>query len=114
MISIIGYIEVDPADRDRLVASTVDLQRATREQEPGCIAYAMAADPVDAGRITIVELWESADDLAAHFQHPNFFATGAALRGAPRVGGHIEKYRIDAAAPVRDEAGNYSTSFAGD
>ena len=114
MISILGYIDVDPADRDRLVASTVDLQRATREDEPGCILYAMAADPVDPGRITIVELWDSAASLAAHFEHPNFFATGAVLRSVPRLGGQIEKYRIDAVAPVKDAGGNYSTSFETD
>lgn len=114
MIAIIGHIDVDPADRDRLVASTVDLQRATQTEEPGCLAYTMAADPVDAGRITIVELWNSAEALDAHFQHPNFFATGQALRAAPRRGGSTLKYRIDAVDQVKGADGLATTRFQPD
>jgi quinol monooxygenase YgiN len=114
VIAIIGHIDVDPADRDRLVASTVDLQRSTREDEPGCLNYTMAADPVDPGRISIVELWESAAALDAHFQHPNFFATGDALRAAPRLGGSAVKYRIDAAEPVRGADGQATATFTGE
>jgi quinol monooxygenase YgiN len=114
VIAIIGHIDVDPADRDRLVASTVDLQRSTREDEPGCLNYTMAADPADSGRISIVELWESAAALDAHFQHPNFFATGDALRAAPRLGGSAVKYRIDAAEPVRGADGQATATFTGE
>src|SRR4029453_16368382 len=104
MIAIIGHIDVDPAARDRLVGSTAELQAAARD-EPGCVVYTMSADPVRPGRITIVELWESAEALDAHFQHPNFHATGAALRAEPRLGGSVMKYRIDAVAPVRGDDG---------
>ena len=111
MIAIIGHVDVDPAVRDALVASTADLQASTANDEPGCVVYTIGADPADAGRIRIVELWESADALAAHFQHPNFFATGEALRAAPRLGGSAMKYRIDASAPVRGADGQVSVSF---
>jgi len=111
MIAIIGHIDV-PADvRDELVAATVDLQNATRRDEPGCVVYTITADPADAQRIAIVELWESADALDAHFLHPNFAATGEALRGATRLGGSAIKYRIDAVAPVRGPDGVVTTSF---
>jgi quinol monooxygenase YgiN len=111
VIAIIGHIDVDPAARARLVASTVDLQRSTRQDEPGCLNYTMAADPADPGRISIVELWESAEDLDAHFRHSNFLATGDALRAAPRLGGSAIKYRIDAAEPVRGADGQATASF---
>jgi quinol monooxygenase YgiN len=111
MIAIIGHIDVDPADRDRVVATTAELQRSTQESEPGCVVYTIAADPSDPGRIRIVELWESAETLDAHFQHPNFFATGEAMRTVPRLGGSAMKYRIDAVAPVRGEDGVATTSF---
>lgn len=111
MIAIIGHVDVDPAVRDRLVASTVDLQRATERDEPGCVVYTIAADPADSGRIRIVELWESSDALDAHFRHPNFTATGAALRAEERLGGSAMKYRIDAAAPVRGADGAVTASF---
>ncbi len=112
MIAIIGHIDVDPAVRDRLVASTADLQRATASDEPGCVVYTISADPADAGRIRIVELWESADSLDAHFQHPNFHATGAALRTEPRLGGSAMKYRIDAVDGVRGPDGQATSTFA--
>jgi quinol monooxygenase YgiN len=112
MIAIIGHIDVDPAARDGLVASTVDLQRATQLEEPGCVVYTIAADPVDAGRIRIVELWESAEALDAHFEHPNFHATGAAMRATPRLGGSAVKYRIDAVDQVRGADGVATSRFA--
>jgi quinol monooxygenase YgiN len=111
VIAIIGYIDVEPAERDRLVASTIELQRSTRDDEAGCLNYTIAADPADPSRISIVELWDSAESLSAHFDHPNFFATGEALRAAPRLGGSALKYRIDACEPVRDASGTASASF---
>jgi quinol monooxygenase YgiN len=111
MIAIIGHLDVDPSVRDQLVASTVDLQRSTERDEPGCIVYTIAADPADHGRIRIVELWESAEALDAHFVHPNFRATGEASRAEPRLGGSALKYRIDASDPVRGPDGTASTHF---
>lgn len=111
MIAIIGHLDVDAAARDQLVESTIELQQATRRDEPGCIAYTIAADPVDAGRIVITELWESDDALEAHFRHPNFFATGDALRAHPRRGGTAMKHRIDASADVRGSDGVPTASF---
>jgi quinol monooxygenase YgiN len=97
--------------RDRLVAATADLQRSTQTDEPGCLVYTIAADPADAGRIRIVELWESTEALEAHFQHPNFRATGAALSVEPRLGGSAMKYRIDAVDEVRGPDGKVSARF---
>lgn len=111
MITIIGHIDVDPSERDALVARTAELQQRTRTDEPGCLTYCLGADPVDAGRIQIVELWADAASLDAHFRHPNFFATGEALRSGTRRGGAVMKYRIDAADGVRGPDGNASTRF---
>ena len=111
MIAIIGHIDVDPAVRDELVVSTVDLQLATQRDEPGCVVYTISADPADSGRIRIVELWESAEVLDAHFEHANFAATGEVLRVAPRLGGTAMKYRIDAVDGVRGPDGIATSRF---
>jgi quinol monooxygenase YgiN len=111
MIAIIGYIDVDPGARDEVVASTADLQRSTEQDEPGCAAYTICADPANPGRIRITELWESAEALDAHFEHPNFFATGAAIRAVSATGGSVSKYRIDAADSVRGPDGNVTSTF---
>jgi quinol monooxygenase YgiN len=112
MIAIIGWIDVDPADRDRVVADTVALQRSTREDEAGCLTYTITADPANPARIQIVELWRNAATLEAHFQHPNFAATGAAMRAYPRTGASSMKYRIDAADQVRNSEGVATTRFS--
>ena len=91
MIVIAGWIDVDPAVRDELVAASVPLQRSTRDDEPGCLAYVFAADPAVDGRIHIYEQWATAADLDAHFQHPNFHATGELLRSQPRLGGETHE-----------------------
>lgn len=111
MIAILGHIDVDPSVRDEVVASTVELQRATQTEEPGCVIYTISADPVDPGRIRIVELWESPESLDAHFQHPNFFATGDAMRKVERLGGTALKYHVDAVDPVRGPDGNATSRF---
>jgi quinol monooxygenase YgiN len=111
MIAILGHIDVEPDKRDALVASTVDLQRATQTDEPGCVIYTISADPADSGRIRIVELWESAEALDAHFAHRNFAAAGAALRVEPRIGGSAVKYRIDAVDAVKGADGTASSQF---
>lgn len=111
MIAILGHIDVDPAARDQVVAATVDLQRATRDDEPGCLSYVIAADPVHPGRIQITELWDTAESLDAHFRHPNFRATGEAMRATPRLGGSAVKYRIDAVDQVRGPDGQATAAF---
>lgn len=111
MIVIIGHIDVDPAERDRIVHATIELQRSTQRDEPGCLVYTIAADPAHDGRIRITELWESAEALEAHFRHPNFAAGSELMRSVPRLGGSAMKYRVDAVAPVRRDDGQPSASF---
>lgn len=105
MIIISGWMELDPAERDRVIAESAPLQAATRNDEPGCIAYALCCDPVEAGRVSVYECWESPEALEAHFQHPNFFATGALLRAHARPGGQVMKHRIEVSDAVRGPDG---------
>lgn len=114
MIAIAGHIDlVDASERDDCVAATADLQRASRDDEPGCLAYALSADPVVPGRIQVFELWSDEASLAAHFAHPNFAATKAVLGGFRRGPSAVRKYRIDLDAPVYDETGRPRADFAG-
>ena len=92
----------DPAQRDALVARTADNQRATREGEPGCLAYCFAADPVHDDLIQVYELWESEESLHAHLQHPNYFEMRNLLAAGGLVSADSRKHRIDRTAPVYD------------
>jgi quinol monooxygenase YgiN len=101
-IIIAGYLDVHPDDRDACVAASVSYQQATRDEEPGCLAYVFGADPCIPGRIQIFELWENTATLAAHFAHPNYFGMRDMLGQYRRVGGSIAKFRTDLSEPVYD------------
>ena len=108
---IAGWIDVDPAAVTNWSrqASLCSSRRETTK--PGCLAYVIAADPVVDGRIHIYEHWATAADLDAHFQHPNFQATGELLRSQPRLGGDNIKIHVDRTGPVRDPDGSASATY---
>tara|TARA_B100000029_G_C17566520_1_gene955236 strand:- start:224 stop:592 length:369 start_codon:yes stop_codon:yes gene_type:complete len=68
-------------DRNDAVEKTADVQAATRNEEPGCLAYCFAPDPAEPTHIQVYELWTDADNLAAHFNHPNYAAMVEILHG---------------------------------
>lgn len=104
MIIIAGYLEfADQAGRDGVVAASLDHQQATRDDEPGCVAYVFSADPCDGRRVQIYEAWRDESSLAAHFEHPNYSNMREVLRMAERTGGDILKHRVDLSEPVYDE-----------
>ncbi len=104
-VIIAGEIDVPPDRRDACLAAIAELQLATRRDEPGCLAYVFSADPVTPGRIVVYERWESAESLLAHFQHPNYHATRQQLGAFGLTGATVERFRVDAAAPVYDPDG---------
>lgn len=93
-------VVADESRRDEVVASTADTQHATRAEEPGCLVYCFAADPVLADVIQVYELWESEDALQAHLEHPNYVAMRELLAAAGLVSAESRKHRIDKTAPV--------------
>jgi quinol monooxygenase YgiN len=113
VIAIAGTIGfASPAVRDSAVAESVDLQRSTRNDEPGCLAYVFAADPADPTVVQVYELWTDEASLAAHFEHPNYTAMRQLLRRHERSGtSSTAKYRIDRSAPVYGPDGVPSASF---
>ena len=90
----------DPARRDEAVAASVPWQQATREDEPGCLAYCFAADPVQSDTIQVYELWADAESLDAHFLHPNYLAMRDLLGRIGLKSASARKLRVDATAPV--------------
>jgi quinol monooxygenase YgiN len=113
MILIAGTIDfVDQANRDGAVAAAVELQQSTRDTEPGCAAYSFAADSGVANRVQVFESWVDEASLAAHFEHPNFWAMKELLGRFERAGTSVvAKYRTDATAPVYGPDRKPSASF---
>lgn len=75
MIVVAAQLDFASQDiRDAAVAASAHIQKATRDDEPGCHAYCFAPDPCEPRRIQVYELWEDEASLAAHFVHPNYLA----------------------------------------
>ncbi len=115
MIVVAGTIGfASQEQRDAAVAATIDLQRSTRDDEPGCLAYCFGPDPVDATVVQVYELWVDEASLAAHFEHPNYTAMRRVLRLFERSGpSSTAKYRVDAVASVYSADGVPSAQFSG-
>jgi quinol monooxygenase YgiN len=65
VIIVAGALEVDPDQRDAFLAGRLDGMRASRA-EPGCIEYTLSADPLQPGRVVLLERWESQESLNTH------------------------------------------------
>lgn len=69
MLIIAGTITVDPAARDRFIASRRPTVAKARARH-GCLDYAFSADAVDPACVRLFERWEGQEDvdgwLAAH------------------------------------------------
>ena len=110
-IFITGTIAIEPGRRDALLAAIGPLVRATRDEEPGCLEYAFTADTVEDDRIVVLERWRDEATLAAHFEHPNFFATKSTLHEYGSGASVINKYRVDLSGPLRDSERRYRADF---
>jgi quinol monooxygenase YgiN len=104
MILIAGTIDfVDGTNRDGAVAAAVELQQSTRDTEPGCLGYSFAADSGMPNRVQVFESWADEPSLAAHFEHPNFWAMKELLGRFERAGASVvAKYRCDLTGPIYD------------
>ncbi len=101
LIAVDAIITIaDPSKRQELIERTAPIQQATRDDEPGCLIYCFAADPCRDDVIQVYELWESAEDLAAHLVHPNYFDDAHDARR-----GRSRRRRRQQAPHRRDRAG---------
>ncbi|MFI5915141.1 putative quinol monooxygenase [Dactylosporangium sp. NPDC051541] len=95
MLIVAGAGYVDPAQRTALLELLVPAVRAVRD-EPGCLDYQLAADPVEADRVNIFERWASPDDLNAHL--------ALVARSAPPMEAvrrvEIVRYEVSSAGPL--------------
>src|SRR5437764_14806396 len=64
MLIVSGYLVRDPADRDAHVMASAGAVRLAR-QAPGCLDFAVSADPVDPTRVNVFERWAGPEDLDA-------------------------------------------------
>ena len=104
MIIISGTIDFnDEENRNAALEASRAPQQATRDDEPGCLAYCFSADPCVSNRVQVYELWSNGDDLDAHFEHDNYHNMRLVLRNSGMTESDTRKYRIDAHDPVYGE-----------
>jgi quinol monooxygenase YgiN len=65
MIVVAGFFDVAEGDR-RAYLDSKSAQAADTRQETGCREYAFSADDANAGRVRLIEFWDSMADLQAH------------------------------------------------
>ncbi|MGO1975060.1 MAG: putative quinol monooxygenase [Propionibacteriaceae bacterium] len=64
MIIVSGHLSVAPAERDAYLADCVPIVEQAR-RTAGCLDFTLSADLLDAGRINILERWESLEAVEA-------------------------------------------------
>jgi quinol monooxygenase YgiN len=111
MIVIAGTISIPAERRAGCLEASVAWQQATRRDEPGCLAYVFAADPVDDAVISVYELWDGPDNLEAHFVHENYWAMRKVFAEHGITGASVQKFRTDAVAPVYGSDGVATARF---
>jgi quinol monooxygenase YgiN len=58
MVIVAGHLVVHPEQRDDYLRACIDVLRLGR-RAPGCLDFAISADPIEPGRINVFERWES-------------------------------------------------------
>lgn len=88
MLIIAGHLIVDLADRNRYVTDcAIAVEQARRA--PGCLDFAVTADPLDPARVNVYERWESDTELS------NFRGSGPDAATQARIlSAEVYKYRI--------------------
>lgn len=100
-IIVSGWMDYRPGDRDTMLTALVELGRRTREEEPGCLDYAMTADPADERRIRVYEHWTSRQALDEHFTTAHIKDFRTAVAGLTRVGVSLTAHTVAASQPMR-------------
>jgi quinol monooxygenase YgiN len=103
LVIIAGTIDfADASKREEALEVARVLQKKTRDEEPGCLAYVFAPDPCLAHRVCVYECWQDEASLAAHFKHPNYLNMRDTLFRVGITGADNNKYRVDLREPVYD------------
>jgi quinol monooxygenase YgiN len=94
MLIVAGHLVVDPAERDGYVADCRAVVEAGRAA-PGCLDFAVAADPVDPARILVYERWTGEEPLLA------FRGSGpSGDQQAQILDADVRRYEISAEGPA--------------
>jgi quinol monooxygenase YgiN len=88
MVIVAGHVNVEPEQRESHIAGFVRVVEKAR-QAPGCLDFAIGADPIDPGRVNLFERWESGAAVKAFRKSAPRNKKGAAM-----LSGSVAEYDI--------------------
>lgn len=83
MIIVEGWVRLAAGEIERLRPAAVEMMRATKAAEPGCLEYAYAVDLAEPDLLRVIERWADQAALDAHFASPHMETFREAMAGAP-------------------------------
>ena len=93
MIIIQGWVRLESSEEiERLRVAATEMMRATKAEEPGCLAYAYANDLAEPTLLHVIERWTEEAALTAHFATPHMAAFGEAMAGAKILAMSVKAY----------------------
>ncbi len=93
MLIVAGTISIDPAQVDDLRAAA-DVMMAATLQETGCHEYRFSESLASPGTIQIFEMWQSEEELAAHFETPHMATFRRVLENLDIRGRELHRYEV--------------------
>jgi quinol monooxygenase YgiN len=99
MLIVLAKAQVGEGAMAPAMAAIAEMVAASNAEE-GCIAYAFTQDVLQPGVLHIVEKWQDAAALVAHFATPHMAAFGAAIAGLDFTVIEALKFHTDEGAPV--------------
>jgi len=99
MIVITGTARVRDDRRAEAISAAIEMARMSRA-EPGCAIYEVSITLEDPCVFRLVEQWESAQALQAHFATPHFADFGQKLAGFLADAPSFVRYEVASAGPL--------------
>ncbi len=88
MIIIAGHTLTEPGARDAAIQAFSNMQERARKRD-GCLDLSLSADPLDADRINVFELWRDQEALDA------WRKVSKGPRGIKFRKAHVKLYRTE-------------------
>ncbi len=99
MLIVAGSITFDPAHHEVAEAAATTMMEATMA-EPGCQNYVFSVQFGSPSTIQVFEVWDSEEDLKAHFAMPHMADFQAAIAGIGISGRDLMKYQVSSSEPM--------------
>ena len=99
MVLVIARFRPRPDRLDELIATLVEIQAASREDD-GCLNYGYYREIADDGSFVAVEEWRDMAALAAHLRTPHVARLIAALPEHAAEPPQIDAHHVDRTDPL--------------